>query len=88
MYEDDEEACQAAQQLAMWRLYQHIMLFVSVLLTACTSILQGSMPLQPYHTSILSGEGWIMKLLNGHPDHICCELGVSHNVFEELIYEL
>jgi hypothetical protein len=22
---------------------------------------------QPYHTSILSGEGWVQKLLNGHP---------------------
>ena len=88
MYEDDEEARQAARRLAMRRLYQHIMLFVSVLLTACTSILQGSMPPQPYHTSILSGEGWVMELLNGHPDRIRCELGVSHDVFEELIYEL
>jgi hypothetical protein len=86
MYEDDEEAHQAARRLAMRRLYQHIILFVSVHLTACTSIL--SMLPQPYHTSILSGEGWVMELLNGHPDCIRCELGVSHDVFEELIYEL
>ena len=37
---------------------------------------------------ILSGEGQIMELLNRHPDCICCELGISHNVFTELIYEL
>jgi hypothetical protein len=83
-----EEARQAARRLAMQRLYQHIMLFVSVLLTACTSILQASKPLQPYHTSILSGEGWAMELLNGHPNHIRCELGVSHDIFTQLVYEL
>jgi hypothetical protein len=88
MYKDDEEACQAAQQLAMWCLYQHIMLFISVLLTACTSILQASKPPQPYHTSILNGEGWVVELLNGHPNHICCELGVSHHVFTKLVYKL
>ena len=88
MYEDDEEARQAARRLAMQRLYQHIMLFVSILLTACTSILQGSTPPQPYHTSILSGEGWVMELLNGHPNRIRCELGVSRDVFTELVYEL
>ena len=88
MYEDDKDARQAARQLAMRRLYQHIMLFVSVLLTACTSILQVSKAPQPYHTSILSGEGWVMELLNGHPNRICCKLGVSHDVFTELIYKL
>jgi len=88
MYEDDEDARRAARQLAMRRLYKHIMLFVSVLLTACASILQTSKPPQPYHTSILSGEGWVMELLNGHPNRIHCELGVSHHVFTELIYEL
>ena len=68
--------------------YQHIMLFISALLIACTSILQVSKTLQPYHTSMLSGEGWVMELLNGHPNHICCRLDVSHDVFIELVYEL
>jgi hypothetical protein len=31
---------------------------------------------QPYHTSILSGIGWVKELLTGHPDRIQCELGV------------
>jgi len=29
-----------------------------------------------------------MELLAGHPEHICCELGVHHPVFEALILDL
>ena len=43
---------------------------------------------QPYHTSILSGEGWVQELLNGHPKRIQCGLGVTKEVFHQLIYEL
>ena len=43
---------------------------------------------KPFHTSILSGEMWVQELLNGHPDHILCELGVQKEVFEELIHTL
>lgn len=42
---------------------------------------------QPYHTSILSGEGWVQELLNGHPKRIRCELGVTKEVFIQLIHE-
>ena len=40
---------------------------------------------EPYHTSILSGWGWVEELLEGHPGHICCELGVSREVFLKLV---
>jgi hypothetical protein len=43
---------------------------------------------QPYHTSILSGEGWVQELLTGHPKRIQCELGVTKQVFNQLIHEL
>jgi hypothetical protein len=45
---------------------------------------------QPYHTSILSGEGWIQELLadSGHPKRIRYELGVTKEVFLLLISEL
>jgi hypothetical protein len=43
---------------------------------------------QPYHTSILSGEGWVQELLNGHPKRIQCELGVTKDVFTQLVHEL
>ena len=43
---------------------------------------------QPYHTSILTGAGWLIELLLGHPDRIRCELGVRKHVFEALVDEL
>jgi hypothetical protein len=43
---------------------------------------------QPYHTSILSGRGWVEELLNGHPRRIRTELGVHKHVFRELIFTL
>jgi hypothetical protein len=91
MYDDnDEVAHQAARRLAMRRLYQYITLFISILLTAFTGILQmeSAKTRQPYHTSILTGEGWVMELLSGHPNRIRCKLRVSHDVFLELICEL
>ena len=43
---------------------------------------------EPYHTSALSGEAWVLELLCGHPDQIRTELGVSLEVFNDLIQEL
>jgi hypothetical protein len=37
-----------------------------------------------YHTSVLTGEGWVLELLAGHPWQIWTELGVSHHVFQQL----
>jgi hypothetical protein len=42
----------------------------------------------PYHTSILTDEGWVLELLTGYPRQICTELGVSHAVFDKLISTL
>jgi hypothetical protein len=70
------------------RLQQYAVLFLSIILTATAAVLQSFETREPYHTSILTGEGWVMELLAGHPDRICCELGVSHDVFAALISEL
>lgn len=43
---------------------------------------------QPYHTSILSGRGWVQELLDGHPERIHTELGVHKHVFMALIAKL
>jgi hypothetical protein len=43
---------------------------------------------EPYHTSILTGEGWVLELIAGHPERIRCELGMHQHVFVELISEL
>jgi hypothetical protein len=42
----------------------------------------------PYHTSILTGAGWVSELLNGHPERIRTELGVHRPVFDILVCEL
>ena len=43
---------------------------------------------EPYHTSILSRQGWVEELLHGHPRRIRTELGVSREVFLALIMKL
>ena len=43
---------------------------------------------KPYHMSILSGQGWVEELLEGHPAWIQCELGVSQDIFLELVAAL
>ena len=40
---------------------------------------------EPYHTSILSWQGWVNKLLDGHPECICCELGTTQDILSELV---
>ena len=42
----------------------------------------------PYHTSILTGEGWVHELMTGHPDRIKTELGMWLHVFKHLIFTL
>ena len=39
----------------------------------------------PFHTSILTGKAWVLELLNGHPDRMRISLGVSVQVFQQLV---
>jgi hypothetical protein len=70
------------------RFQQYAALFLSIILTATASMLQGIYVKEPYHTSSLTGEAWVMELLAGHPERIRCELGMHRHVFAELISEL
>jgi hypothetical protein len=72
------------------RILRHIVLLISILLTATHALLQDSLPKdpEPYHTSALSGEEWVVELIIGHPGRIRCELGVSADTFQALIAEL
>jgi hypothetical protein len=90
MCEDSEEACQAARVLEMCCLYQIISLCVSIILDACTRLLeiQSACTRELYHTSVLTGKAWVIELLTGHPKCIQCELGVSAEVFFLLIEKL
>ena len=73
------------------RLIQYMALLFHTIILAAASIIseyaahQPRKDPQPYHTSILSGEGWVLELLTGHPDRIRNELGLSVDLFEELI---
>jgi len=69
----DEESL-IIQQQTQRHLQQYVALFLSIILSATTALLESYTTREPYHTSILTGEGWVMQLLAGHPECICCEL--------------
>jgi hypothetical protein len=78
--------------LAHWhrrqRIIRYAALIVSIIVSATANILQSLYVREPYHTSALSGEAWLLELLCGHPNRICTELGVSLEVFSNLVQEL
>ena len=84
----DEDEYRAVQLLSMQHLNWYITLFVAIILTSTSRLLLSLTEREPYHTSILTGEGWVMELLASHPECICCELEVHRHVFLELIQEL
>ena len=61
---------------------------MSIVISAVINILQPLHVKQPYHTSALTGEAWVLELLCGHPNRIQTELGVSLDIFNALIQEL
>ena len=78
-----EEHQHAAHTHTVQHIRQITMTFITIVSMLLT-LLNTNIP-EPYHTSILSGQGWVNKLLEDHPEHICCELGVSWEVFLQLI---
>jgi hypothetical protein len=65
-------------------------LVISIVVAAMQGVLQTVYPKdpQPYHTSALSGQDWVIKLMTGHPECIRCELGMHAGAFVELISQL
>jgi hypothetical protein len=72
------------------RLLKCMVLVISIIVASTHGILQTIYPKdpEPYHTSALTGQDWVIELLTGHPEHIRCELGMHTNAFVELISEL
>ena len=70
--------------LTHWHRHQQIIryaaLIVSIIVSATANILQSLYVQEPYNTSALSGEAWLLELLYGHSNQICTELGVSLEV--------
>ena len=78
--------------MATLTLYQkqinNVLATVVALVTQVISLaIQQKKPV-PYHTSILTGQGWVMELLEGHPKCIQNELGVHKPIFRILIAKL
>ena len=82
-----EQAQCAAAQHATWCIQQIVAHCLMIITVLYAMIITPADP-EPYHTSILSSKMWVQELLNGHPDHILCELGVWKEVFKELICTL
>ena len=78
--------------LAHWhrrqRIIQYAALIISVIISITANIQKPLYIREPYHTSALSGEAWVLELLCGHPNRIRTELGMSLEVFNNLVQEL
>ena len=78
--------------LSHWNRRQWIIryaaLIISIIISATANILQSMYVREPYHTSALSGEAWVLELLCGHPNRIRTELGMSVKVFSSLVQDL
>ena len=86
--DEEDEDYHVIRQRALQRLRNYVALFCAILLNGTSSLLLSLTEPEPYHTSILTGEGWVMELLAGHPKRIHCELGLHRHVVLELIQEL
>ena len=64
--------------------------YYCIIMNGVTEVMQSTIQKEPkpYHTSILTGQGWIVELITGHPNCICCELGMCANVFLQLVTEI
>ena len=83
---NEGECWHAAHTYTVQHIRQITMTFITVI-SMLLALLNTNIP-EPYHMSILSGQGWVNELLEGHPECICCELGVSQEVFLQLITSL
>jgi hypothetical protein len=90
--DEDENIEHRQQGLLEKRIQEQILRFVAyfinVLIPAFIQIIRQRYVKQPYHTSILTGQGWVDELVLGHPLRIRTELGVSIEVFHALISKL
>jgi hypothetical protein len=69
--------CQShMQNQCLWAITMAAGLFVHTLVSGEIAFAKPLFNKTPYHTSILTGEGWVLELLNGHPKQIHTELGV------------
>ena len=67
---------------------QHLLHLLTILLVQlsvlCTQLFSRRAP-TPHHTSILTGQAWVLELTTGHPDRIKINLGVTLETFLALV---
>ena len=68
-----DEQQHAAHMWMVWHIRQITAMFIVVVTTLLSLIISST----PKPLSVLSGQGWVEELLEGHPAQIQCELGVS-----------
>ena len=62
-------------------LFQILRIVVNTIIAAIVAFTTPLYDKQAYHTSALSGAGWVLELLEGHLECIHCELVVHNHVF-------
>ena len=76
------------------RILRHLTLLFNIIIITVASIAHTAFEPsprsdpEPYHTSALSGEGWLLELLTGHPERIRNELGMYVETFNHLVSHL
>jgi len=84
---DRSHIWQATQQ-TLHNLLQITAFIVTTVLPALIQLIWRHLVKEPYHTSILTGQGWVNELLYGHPNRIRTELDVKKDVFLALTSKL
>ena len=66
----DRSHIRRATQQTLHNLLQITAFIVTTVLPALIQLIRRHLVKEPYHTSILTGQGWVNELLDGHPNCI------------------
>jgi hypothetical protein len=80
----DENAIAAALAQLRLRVIRYVLVLITFLLKSVPNSPRRAQQI-PFHTSILTGQAWVDKLLMGHPNRILFSLGMRKDVFLKLV---
>lgn len=66
---------------------QAVSIFINILIASAITICE-LVEIISYHTLILTGQGWVLELMNGHPECMHTKLGVRVHIFHCLVVTL
>ena len=67
------------------RLIRYVVAIIAILFDSVVNVRPPRAEQIPYHTSVLTGQGWVDELILGHPDRILHSLGMRKEVFLNLV---